>query len=71
MDDRHRGVLEVKVETATLFVHSYSLKGDYFALESDAFILNPWDYWVLENGRLVVHPGYQEELRELRKEAEG
>ncbi len=53
------------VKTAALFVHSYSFKPDYFALESDAFILHPWDYLVLEGGQFVVHPEYEQKLREL------
>ena len=53
--------------TASLFVHSSSYKPDYFVLETDALILNPWDYLVLKNGQFVVHPEYQEELDEMRK----
>jgi hypoxanthine phosphoribosyltransferase len=57
------------VKTATLFVHGASQRPDYFVLESDDLILNPWDYLVLEGGRFVVHPEYQRELDEIEKRA--
>lgn len=48
-----------EVRTATLFVHSDSFKPDWFALESDAMIVNPWDQYVIdEAGRLTIHPEY-------------
>jgi len=51
-----------EVRTATMFVHSYSFKPDWFALESDALIINPWDHYVLNDfGELTVHPEYVEE----------
>jgi hypoxanthine phosphoribosyltransferase len=56
-------------KTATLFVHSDSQRPDYFVLETDDLILNPWDYLVLEGGRFVVNPEYQKELDEIEKRA--
>jgi hypoxanthine phosphoribosyltransferase len=56
-------------KTATLFVHGDSQRPDYFVLETDDLILNPWDYLVLEGGRFVVHPEYQKELDEIEKRA--
>lgn len=38
-------------------------------LETDDLILNPWDRLVLEGGRFVVNPEYQEELDEIEKQA--
>ena len=55
------------VRTAALFVHAFSHKPDYFILETNDLIINPWDYQVLDGGQFVVHPEYQEELDELRK----
>ncbi len=57
------------VRTATLFVHGASQRPDYFVLETDELILNPWDYLVLEDGQFVVNPEYQKELDEVEKEA--
>ena len=57
------------VKTATLFVHGASQRPDYFVLETDDLILNPWDYLVLEGGRFVVNPEYQKELDEIEKGA--
>jgi hypoxanthine phosphoribosyltransferase len=57
-------------KTATLFVHGSSRRPDYFVLETDDLILNPWDYLVLESGRFVVHPEYQKELDEIGRGAQ-
>jgi hypoxanthine phosphoribosyltransferase len=57
------------VKTATLFVHGASQRPDYFALETDDLILNPWDYLVLEAGQFIVNPEYQKELDEIEKGA--
>ena len=54
-----------EVRTATLFIHGSSRRPDYFVLETDDLILNPWDHLVLEDGRFVVHPEYQGELDEI------
>lgn len=57
------GATEVK--TATLFVHGSSRRPDYFVFETDDLILNPWDHLVLQGGRFVVHPEYEQEMDEL------
>jgi hypoxanthine phosphoribosyltransferase len=54
-----------EVRTATLFVHASSHRPDYFVLQTDDLILNPWDHLVLEGGRFVVHPEYREEMDEI------
>jgi hypoxanthine phosphoribosyltransferase len=56
---REAGAAEIR--TATLYVHGGSWRPDYFVIESDALIINPWDYQVLKNGELVIHPEYQAE----------
>ena len=56
-----------ETRTASLFVHSDSYKPDYFVLQTDALIINPWDHLVLKDGQFVVHPEYQEELEKMRK----
>ena len=56
-------------KTATLFIHGASHRPDYFVLETDELILNPWDYLVLEDGQFVVNPEYQKELDEIEKGA--
>ena len=39
-------------------------KPDYHALQTDAFIILPWDRWVIADGQLVVRPDYQAALAE-------
>lgn len=57
------------VKTATLFVHRAGHRPDYFVLETDELILNPWNHLVLEGGQFVVNPEYQKELDEIEKGA--
>ncbi len=57
------------VKTATLFVHGSSQRPDFFVLETDDLILNPWDRLVLEDSRFTVHPEYQQGLDKIRNEA--
>lgn len=52
------GVREIR--TATLSVHHHSSKPDFFALETDALIIHPWDRWVLEGNNFEIHPEYRE-----------
>lgn len=51
-----------RVRTLTLYVRSDSYMPNYFALQSDALIIQPWDYEVLDRGKFIVHPEYQAEL---------
>jgi len=37
---------------------------DYAALQTAAFIILPWDRWVIADGQLVVRPDYAEALEE-------
>ncbi len=39
-------------------------KPDYFALQTTAFIILPWDRWVVRDGKLVMRPDYEEALAE-------
>ncbi len=39
-------------------------KPDYVALQTTAFIILPWDRWVVEDGKLVMRPDYEEALAE-------
>jgi hypoxanthine phosphoribosyltransferase len=54
---KRKGVAEVK--TATLSIHHHSRKPDFFALETDALIIHPWDKWVLMGNTFKLHPEYQ------------
>jgi hypoxanthine phosphoribosyltransferase len=38
---------------------------DFWALETDSFIILPWDREVIVDGQIVVRPDYAEKLREL------
>ena len=37
---------------------------DYWALQTEAFIILPWDRWVVQDGELVIRPDYEEALDE-------
>ena len=39
-------------------------KPDYCAIETKAFLILPWDRWVVANGELVVRPDYEVALKE-------
>jgi hypoxanthine phosphoribosyltransferase len=54
---RRKGAAEVR--TATLSIHHHSKKPDFFALETDALIIHPWDKWVLKGNTFELHPEYQ------------
>lgn len=51
----------VDVKTATLSIHRQSARPDFFALETDALIIHPWDKWVLEGAGFELHPEYRED----------
>ncbi len=49
-----------EVRTATSFVKAGRYKPDFFAVETDATVIFPWDRQVLgEEGDLVVNPEYE------------
>ena len=54
----------VEVRTATSFARSRGYKPDYFALETDAEVIFPWDRKIFEAGQLVVNPRYVDVLDE-------
>ncbi len=55
-----RGAREVR--TATLMVHGGSQRPDWYALDTDALILVPWDLKVIQDGEWILHPEFREEL---------
>jgi len=59
-----RDVRPVEVRTATSFARPRGYKPDYFALETDATIIYPWDRKIFEGGELVVNPRYEGALEE-------
>jgi len=44
---------------------------DYCALVTKAFIILPWDRWVIDHGELVVRPDYEEAVKAAGTEARG
>jgi len=38
-------------------------KTDYSAMQTKAFIILPWDRWVISDGELVVRPDYEDALK--------
>jgi len=59
-----RDIRPVEVRTATSFARPRGYKPDYFALETDATIIYPWDRKIFEEGELVVNPRYEGALEE-------
>ena len=55
-----RDLRPMEVRTATSFARSRGYKPDYFALQTDATIIYPWDRKVFEEGELVVNPLYED-----------
>ena len=54
-----RAVDPAEVRTATSFVRPMGYKPDYYALETDATVIFPWDRKVFEGDDLVVNPRYE------------
>ena len=59
-----RDVRPTSVRTAASFARTRGYKPDYFALETDATVIFPWDRKIFEEGELVVNPRYQGVLDE-------
>jgi uncharacterized protein len=53
-----RSVGPSEIRTATTFVRPMGYKPDYFALETDATIIFPWDRKVFDGEEWVVNPRY-------------
>lgn len=53
-----RDVRPAEVRTATSFARSYGYKPDYYALETDATVIFPWDRKIFQGEKLVVNPRY-------------
>ncbi len=54
-----------EVRTATLYRHSGSVRPDWFGLETDDLIIQPWDAIVYSGGRWQVNREYSEELARM------
>src|SRR5437870_5885344 len=52
------------VKTAVSF-RTGDYKPDFYALESENFIILPWDREIIVGGEIVMRPDYAEKLREL------
>lgn len=48
-----------EVRTATSFARHRGYKPDYFALETDATVIFPWDRKIFRDDELVVNPRYE------------
>lgn len=59
-----RDVGPSEVRTATSLVHEGGYQPDYFALSTAGIVVFPWDREVVESGRLVVNPKYEDGLEE-------
>ncbi|MFQ5538271.1 MAG: phosphoribosyltransferase [Gemmatimonadota bacterium] len=54
-----RDMRPAEVRTATSFARTTGYKPDYFALETDATIIFPWDRKIFQEGELTVNPLYE------------
>ena len=53
-----RDTRPTEVRTATSFARTRGYKPDYFALETDAEVVRPWDHHLLEEDEFVANPRY-------------
>ncbi len=60
-EEQLKSLAAEEIKTATLSVHHHSRKPDFFAIETDALIIHPWDRWVLVEGIFQLHPEYQDQ----------
>lgn len=58
-----RSVGPREVRTATSLVRKGGYRPDFWALETGALVIFPWDREVLEGGRLVIPPDYRGVLK--------
>ena len=54
-----RDVRPAEVRTATSFARTRGYKPDYFALETDATVIFPWDRKIFDGDELIVNPRYE------------
>ncbi|HEY8467985.1 MAG TPA: phosphoribosyltransferase family protein [Longimicrobiales bacterium] len=55
-----RNLKPADVKTATSFVKVGGYKPDFFAIETDALVIFPWDRQIVgEEGELIVNPSYE------------
>lgn len=49
----------VRVKCAALYVRSDAFRPTWYGMESDDFIVKPWDFEVIEDGEFVIRPEYR------------
>ncbi|WP_315774053.1 MULTISPECIES: phosphoribosyltransferase [unclassified Bradyrhizobium] len=54
-----------EVRTATLAVHRFSKRPDWYVIESDDLLIHPWDRNMFVSGKWIINPEYQAELDEM------
>jgi hypoxanthine phosphoribosyltransferase len=59
-----RDLKPAEVKTAVSF-RTGAYKTDFYALETENFIILPWDREIIVNGEIVTRPDYAEKIREL------
>lgn len=59
-----RDVGPLEIRTATSFCRPAGYVPDYYALQTDALVVFPWDRQVIEDGEMVVHPTYRGVIEE-------
>ncbi len=59
-----RDVGPTEVRTATSLIHEGGYVPDYYALCTEATVVFPWDREIMQSGKLVPNPGYEELLED-------
>jgi hypoxanthine phosphoribosyltransferase len=59
-----RDIHPEEVRTATSFARPRGYRPDFFALETDAEVILPWDHHVLEEDEFVANPRYGDAVEE-------
>lgn len=59
---KKRGVRRVK--TASLYVKTHAQRPNWYAFDNDGTVILPWDFEIIEDGRFVIHPEYEESLNQ-------
>lgn len=59
-----RDTQAAEVRTAASFIRHSGYKPDYFAIETDATVIFPWDRKIYEDDELVVNPRYRDVIEE-------
>jgi hypoxanthine phosphoribosyltransferase len=59
-----------RVITASLLSYTWAQpRPDVVIKETDALVIFPWDYHIFRDGKWIIHPEYQDAIREQKRNA--